>query len=34
MFEILCFPIEYVEEADNTFELSALFDDNIKTNPN
>ena len=34
MFELLCFPIEYVEESDNTFELSALFDDNIKTNPN
>ena len=34
MFEILCFPIEYVEESDNTWELSALFDDTIETNPN
>jgi len=34
MFEVLCFPIEYVEESDNTLELSALFDDNIKTNSN
>lgn len=33
MFEILCFPIEYVENSDNTLELTALFDDNIKTNP-
>ena len=33
IFEILCFPIEYVEKSDNTLELSALFDDNIKTNP-
>lgn len=32
MFEILCFPIEYVENSDNTLELSALFDDTIKTN--
>ena len=34
MLQLLCFPIEYVEESDNTFELSALFDDNINTNPN
>lgn len=34
IFELLCFPIEYVKESDNTLELSALFDDNIKTNPN
>jgi len=32
IFEILCFPIEYVENSDNTLELSALFDDTIKTN--
>lgn len=34
MIEDLCFPIEYVEESDNTWELSALFDDTIETNPN
>ena len=33
IFKILCFPIEYVEKSNNTLELSALFDDNIKTNP-
>lgn len=34
IFKHLCFPIEYVEKADNSLELSSLFDDNIKTNSN
>lgn len=34
IFKHLCFPIGYVEKADNSLELSSLFDDNIKTNSN